>query len=216
MSDRDKEAGADEHVEPAGFCAMPRLRQLLLVFLLAYVTLLVLGAWPDVVRPHVLDEVSRAAKRVLFRITINPGLDVFLGDKEKSASLHRALCVAVVARGPEGKARVLYSDLGTCEHPSVRIVDDRYALLFRRVFMEAARLPIDERDAMLAAAASFFCHAERFAPPPDVLSLIAVQQMTSRETGQLSSRAFLHMHYGCAQDRPMPEPWPPLSDVLPR
>ncbi len=79
------------------------LRNIGTLILAAYMTLLVLAAWPDVYRPRAVDRLHRRAFAFLDRFGVRPGMRVFKGTAQPMQELRIARCTVVHGIDAQGR-----------------------------------------------------------------------------------------------------------------
>lgn len=189
-----------------------RLRAyVLLPGLVGYVALLMLGAWPEPLRPGFLETPQRLVNAVLNSLTIYPGQDVFKGAETFDFKL-KAWCIAVVGHTSTGDLRVLYERGDDCVQPSFRWHADVYNVTLQQLLMLSSQTQSSSHQStpiLLTNLADYYCHS-RLINNDDVaqVSILSMQIFKSYTTREMARRTTLDYHWDCITNAPGAQPWP--------
>jgi hypothetical protein len=189
----------------------------LLPGLVGYMALLILGAWPEPLRPGFVERPHRLANAVLNSLTIYPGQDVFKGAETFDFKL-KAWCIAVVGHTDTGDLRVLYERGDDCVRPSFRWHADLYNVTLQQLLIFSDKVQSSSHhqstSILLTNIADYYCHSTLI-NHGDVaqVSILSVQVFKSYTTGEIARRTTLDYHWNCNTNAPGPQPWPGIKVI---
>ena len=176
------------------------LHRIRLPLLVGFISLLVLAAWREEIRPSIFDRPSRWAELTLRRFGIFPGIPVFSPDvkREDRQLFLRQRCFEVLAESGGAPPRKIYPD-GPCPAPGPRIRVGPEETMLTRLMTWAHTDEADRRftgrtagpgevtlpQAILPSIAYHFDRRQRLAGrPADRFTMLFTQHMVRYDTGE--------------------------------
>jgi hypothetical protein len=180
-----------------------------------YMGLLVLAAWPSVLRPAPLAPLSEGAARTLLAVGIRPGQDVF-GYPKKREWFSAAYCLHARARSAGGELAALWPPHGgRCKTAGVRWWlpprDRAYMrMLLRAIRGHAANRPPAVAADLLDAVGRQLCdEARRGGRPVREVDLLWYRHLRTPDSGAERVEPLLHYRWDCGSRRRRDVLWYP-------